>query len=130
MHNINQPPPYIKDLIIKFLEKEASPTEIEILEDWLKQDDLHRKQFDEINDTFQAALTLGRFAHQKTDNAWEKLSARLKQERTERNPVRNFPEYRVLKIAASVLIVLAAGIGAWKLLVPRSENTKNLSVVQ
>lgn len=130
MHNINQPPPYIKDLIIKFLEKEADPSEIEILEDWLKQDELHRKQFDEINDTFQAALSLGRFTHQKTDHAWEKLSQRIKQDEPEKDVVINgFSGRWLLKIAASVLIVLLAGMAAWYV-IPQNDPSKNLAVVQ
>ena len=128
MQNINQPPPYIKDLIIKFLEKEASPTEVEILEDWLKQDEKHRKQFDEINDTFQAAISLGRFTHQKTDHAWKKLSHKINE--TEVKPITLSTSKTLwLKIAATVLVIVVAGIGLSKFF-PLQKSTNSLAVVQ
>ena len=130
MQNINQPPPYIKDLIIKFLEKEASPTEVEILEDWLKQDEKHRKQFDEINDTFQAAISLGRFTHQKTDHAWKKLSHKIKNNETEVKSITSLTSKTLwLKIAATVLVIVVAGIGLSKFFAGQ-KSTNSLAVVQ
>jgi ferric-dicitrate binding protein FerR (iron transport regulator) len=107
------PPDHIEHIIIKFLQGEATPEETDFLERWVNEDARHREQFREVNRTFQVAVKLPRFNPKRVDAAWEvfadKIHSDNKKHRsffTLRNPI-------AVRIAASVLVLLVAGISWW-----------------
>jgi ferric-dicitrate binding protein FerR (iron transport regulator) len=114
MNYDNHPSPReIKNLIIKFLQKEASETELKLLESWLKERPENRKQFDEINDTFQAAVSLQRFTPQKVDDAWQSFTEKIKNEQRETVQLHTRPTFW-LRIAASFLLFICVGTLLWR----------------
>src|SRR5687768_1840582 len=99
----------VKEIILRFLEGTASEEEVSNLRTWLEQNETNRQYFDEVNNTFQASVTLNRLNHNKVESAWQKLS-----ERIEESPALHASRTRhrylaVLKIAASVCLLAVAG---------------------
>jgi ferric-dicitrate binding protein FerR (iron transport regulator) len=123
-------PKHIKDLIIRFLKKETTPAEIKILEDWLKEDMTHRIQFDKINTTFHA-ISSAEHPGQSLDDAWETVSNKISEEdQTEItiNPSRS-SAFFLLKIAASVIIIMGIGWGVLNHYAPSLISFKSNEVV-
>jgi transmembrane sensor len=108
-------PREIQELIIRFLRHETSPDEIRWLEDWLEQDPSHRSQFDRINTTFQT-LRDDQPDYETVTSAWDSLSAKIDNVSPQARVKSLSPASRFtfLKMAASVLLLVAAGIAAWK----------------
>ncbi|MGN6603214.1 MAG: FecR domain-containing protein [Ginsengibacter sp.] len=91
-------------IIIRHLNNEASPVELEELQQWLKEDPSHQNEFEDLkvlwNDSAKAAL------HPfNTENAWQKISAQISPV-SEGKVVRMFPWKKAFAIAASVIIIL------------------------
>lgn len=123
-------PEYIKDLIIRFLKKEITPAEIKILEDWLNEDKTHRIQFDKINITFRT-ISSGEHPGQSLDDAWKTVSNKISEEdQTEItiNPS-STSSFFLLKIAASVIIIMGIGWSALNHYAPSLISFKNSEVV-
>lgn len=101
----------IKQLILRFLEGEASDQDVSDLQAWLQQSAGNCLYFDEVNNAYQASVTLHRFNQQKIDQAWSKLSAELDTEQHVKE-VSYFPgvsRFPFFKIAASISILLLSG---------------------
>ncbi|HTJ49491.1 MAG TPA: FecR domain-containing protein [Cyclobacteriaceae bacterium] len=98
----------IKQLILRFLEGEASDQDVSDLQVWLQESAGNRLYFDEVNNAYQASVTLHRFNQQKIDQAWSKLSEQLDTEQHVKE-VNFFPrvsQFPFFKIAASISILL------------------------
>lgn len=109
----------IKEIILRFLEGISTEEEATLLHEWLQESEANRQYFDEVNNTFQASVTLNRFNHPSVENAWSKVSKSIEQA-----PVRNISRTKsrvllVLKIAASVCLLAVTGSLLLKIL---SEN--------
>ena len=109
----------IKEIILRFLEGISTDEEVTLLQTWLQESEANRQYFDEINNTFQASVTLNRFNHPSVENAWSKVSKSIEQA-----PVRNTSRSKsrvllVLKIAASICFLVVSGSLLFKIL---SEN--------
>jgi transmembrane sensor len=91
----------IKEIILRFLEGIATDEEITILQTWLEENEANRQYFDEVNNTFQASVTLHRFNHPMVENAWEKVSQTIEQAPT-------LPASRIRKLYFPILKVAAA----------------------
>jgi transmembrane sensor len=119
MAPIDNTPQPVKEIILRFLEGNASESDVAILFDWLKESKENQRYFDEVNTTYQASVTLNRFTPQKTDDAWTRLSKVIE---TKKGVVRGMPRpvafrYRsLLKIAASVSLIAVSGFLIFKLL--------------
>lgn len=79
----NDIPQHLEELIILFLQREISEDDMRILSDWLKQDHSLKRYFEEISTTFQLAVTRDRFNEKKTDSAWQALTQRIDEERSD-----------------------------------------------
>jgi ferric-dicitrate binding protein FerR (iron transport regulator) len=103
---MDQTPQEIKALIIRFLQRETTEAEIAVLQAWIREDDVHRQYFDEINVTYQTTVTLGRFNPEKIDAAWKSLDQRIREDKKSNqrflSPIlrRTF-----LKVAATISLV-------------------------
>lgn len=104
----------IRDLIIKFLRGETSPGEVIIIEEWLNEDPSHREEFHRINTTVQAIGNGMQNKGKSVDDAWRSLSSSIESGSKEARsvPFRK-PGLPLYKIAASVVIAVAAGLAAW-----------------
>jgi transmembrane sensor len=113
---MNQPDQYIKELIVKFLNKEASDEEIDSLLLWLKEDEQNRHYFDEVNETFQASTVLRQFNPEKIGNAWNRVAGKIEAEKEIKITHTTISKryYNFLRIAASVSIVFVASLVLWK----------------
>ncbi|MBL0744114.1 FecR family protein [Chryseolinea lacunae] len=105
---MDQTPQEIKALIIKFLQRETNDEEIAALQAWLREDELHRNYFDEINETFQASVTLGRFNPEKIDAAWKTLDHRIHEEDDAKQRFLSppSPRHTLFKVAAAITLLL------------------------
>ncbi|HEY8935503.1 MAG TPA: FecR domain-containing protein [Cyclobacteriaceae bacterium] len=101
----------IKQLILRFLEGEASDQDVSDLQVWLQQSAGNRSYFDEVNNAYQASVTLHRFNQQKIDQAWSKLSSQIETEQPDKKVIHfpNASQFPFLKIAASISILLLSG---------------------
>ena len=109
----------IKEIILRFLEGISTVEEVTLLQSWLEESEANRQYFDELNNTYQASVTLNRFNHPSVENAWSKVSKSIVQA-----PVRNISQTKsrvllVLKIAASICFLVVTGALLFKIL---SEN--------
>jgi transmembrane sensor len=97
----NTPHP-IQTIITKFLQKEASDEELDVLKKWIEEDHENLLQFEKINDTFQSLVTVTKFNAGKTDNAWRNLAERIEED--ERTTIISIPSHYPiwLKVAASL----------------------------
>ncbi|MBA4055636.1 MAG: hypothetical protein C0490_13055 [Marivirga sp.] len=108
MDSFHNTPHHIQTIITKFLQKEASDEDLDILRQWLEADKKNVLQFEKINDTFQSLVTVTRFNADKTDRAWKNLSERI-ETKNETSIISIPSRYSVwLKIAASITLLAAS----------------------
>ncbi|MBL0739681.1 FecR family protein [Chryseolinea lacunae] len=102
----------IKEIITRFLEGHASEEEIAQLHEWVKQDDANRQYFYEINDAYQASITLPRYNQPKINTAWDQLSKGLNTPGLVQHPaVPKSNRYTfLLKVAASITLLALTGL--------------------
>lgn len=106
---MDQTPQEIKALIIKFLQRETNDEEIATLQAWLREDERHRNYFDEINDTFQTSVTLGRFNPEKIDVAWKSLNHRIHEDNDAKHRfLARDTRHTFFKVAAAIALLLVA----------------------
>lgn len=105
----------IRNLIIKFLQKETSDEEIKELKAWLREDEVHRKYFDEINDTFQASVTMGRINSEKINTAWKNLAQRidLNEQLEVKRSISLFKARNLYKLAAAISGIVLIAYLSW-----------------
>ena len=117
----------IKEIILRFLEGIATEEEVTILQSWLEENETNRQYFDEINNTFQASVTLHRFNHPMVENAWEKVSRTMEQAPT--LPISRTRSYYlpVLKVAAAVTLVVITSVLLFEIL--RENNIQQRSII-
>jgi len=120
----------IKKLITRFLEGEASDQDVADLHHWLAESADNRLYFDEVNNAYQASVTLHRFNQQKVDHAWSRLSKRidLPQSHEETTNVTSIRPFLFLKVAASICILVAAGFLLFGILKAESRSPRNVLV--
>lgn len=105
-------PQPIQEIITRFLEGHASEADVEILYAWVQESEANRNYFHEMNNTYQASVTLARYNQPKINAAWEQLAQDIQASgRTVEHPALNsHPKAsRFLKIAASVSLLAVAG---------------------
>ncbi|AYB32545.1 FecR family protein [Chryseolinea soli] len=105
-------PQPIQEVITRFLEGHASEEDVEILYAWLQESEAHRNYFHEMNNTYQASVTLARYNQPKINAAWEQLAQDIQASgRTVEHPaLKPHPKSSFfLKIAASVTLLAVAG---------------------
>lgn len=130
MDSFHDTPHHIQKIITKFLQKEASDEELNILKQWLDADQNNVLQFEKINDTFQSVITVTRFNAGKTDGAWKNLSERITKE-NETSTVLIPSRSRVwLKVAASVTLLAASYFLIKFIKDTKEELTPNQTLVQ
>jgi len=102
----------IQDLITRFLEGNASEADVAVLYAWVQESEENRLYFHEMNNTYQASVTLARYNQPKINAAWEQLAGNLQASgRTVPHPA-TIPQTkpsRWLKVAASISLLAMAG---------------------
>ena len=105
-------PQPIQEIITRFLEGHASEEDVETLYAWVQEGEANRHYFHEMNNTYQASVTLARYNQPKINAAWEQLAQDIQASgRTVEHPALNrHPKAsRFLKIAASFSLLALAG---------------------
>ncbi len=120
---------HIDQLIASYLTGEASPEERAFVERWLSESEDNRKYFAQMKTIFDRAASVTTLESFSTDAAWirvrEKLAPRGKSRRL---PIRESAGYSIYKIAAGILLFVAAGIFIYQFLqTDRTASTKVLS---
>lgn len=127
---------HIDDLIGKVLAGEATEGDKAFVESWLQEDEANRKYFDQVKTIFHSAGSTTVQLQFDTDAAWKKVTERLterKETKTVNTPLKQTDSWFPLKyfgqvsrqsglrIAASVLIVVALGYGVYQGFRPRTQ---------
>ena len=133
---------HIDDLIGKVLAGEATEADKAFIESWLQEDEANRKYFDQVKTIFHSALSTTVQLQFDTDAAWKKVKERLSKrpliegketetvsmpsERpdswvTHKEYFSQLSRQNGLRIAASVLILVALGYGIYQGLRPRTQ---------
>jgi transmembrane sensor len=122
----------IKEVILRFLEGDATAEETAFLRRWLDQSETNRQYFDEVNTTFQATVTLNRFNHRKVDDAWTRLSQKIEADKlaTLAPPAKIVRLHPALKVAAAVLLLAVSGFLTYGLLPAQDEALPMASIVR
>lgn len=107
---------HMDDLIGKVLAGEASAAEKREVETWCRADEANQKYFDHVKAIFERASSIEIQLQFDTDAAWNKVRGKLHREEGKtvwmlRTSGSLWP---ALRIAAGVLVVLAAGIYAYR----------------
>ncbi len=112
---MNHPSPYIRNLILRFLRKEASDSDLEELQTWLEADKEHVRYFKMFNELYQEEHILENFTEQKLTASWKLMESRMRESalEPERPVIIRLLQSPFLRIAASVLV---AAFVIWKLL--------------
>lgn len=116
----------IDDLLGKYLAGEASPSEAQLVEVWVKESETNQKYFDQLQMIFSSAAAVQELQQFNTDVAWDKVKSNLSKPsgktRTLHTDWKN-----VYRIAASVIVVL--GIGLYLFVSNRSDEFKPTEVI-
>ena len=119
----------MKEIILRFLEGDASVAEITILQTWLEESEANRQYFDEVNSTYQASITLNRLNQHKVDHAWRRLSQRIDQEPIVHKKRPKSRSLFVYKIAATVCLFVATAAVLFKI-IPGSTHEQHATIVR
>jgi len=102
---------HIKEIISRFLEGAASEEDIVLLKKWLEEDAANRVYFDEVNNAYQASITLKRYSRRKIDDDWNKVSEKINLESGQGRVRRYyFMQPAFIKMAASICLVIGSSI--------------------
>jgi transmembrane sensor len=106
----------IDDLIGKALSGEATPEEIRELEEWRKASSVNEKYYLDLQVIFSRAAGTAVKINFDTDAAWNKVKSKLAKEHGAKVVVmpKRDSNWRALRIAASIVLVVTAGIFAWR----------------
>ena len=96
-------------LLLRFLDKETSPEENESILRWVSDSEDNRKEFQRLHQAHHLSKLRSLKADIDIDEAWNKLNTILPKVRTEKKLI--YPDI-LWKVAASVLLVVAGGIGS------------------
>jgi len=107
-------PQPIQEIITRFLEGHASEEDVETLYAWVQESEANRHYFHEMNNTYQASVTLARYNQPKINAAWEQLAQDIQGSgRTVEHPALKRhpkPSFSFAKIAASITLLAVAGV--------------------
>lgn len=114
---------HIDELIGKYLSGETAQEENVVLEDWLSQGEENRRYFEQLRVVFEKAAEVRDIPTFDTDEAWEKMKARMQAHGT--RPLRpdtpsSWPW--IMRIAAGLALVVMAGIFAYQVMWPATIN--------
>lgn len=115
-------------LVIKFLAREISDSEMDVLKAWLEKDPVNRWIFDEENELWQESGIKTKFEHFKTDKAWSDISTQLGigKNRIKHVVILNKNNFRILIAAASIACMVA--IGGLTLWLTERKSDKQITV--
>jgi ferric-dicitrate binding protein FerR (iron transport regulator) len=120
-----------KEVILRFLEGDATAREIASLHAWLELHEDNRRYFDEVNTTFQATVTVNRFNHRKVDDAWNALSQKIASEKEHipaaAKTVRFFIPW---KAAAAVALLAVSSYLVYRLMSVGEDTLPGASIVR
>ncbi len=110
-------------LAAKYLTGEISPDEIQLLEDWVKEDAQKRQLFHEIKQSWMLLGTAGK-SFENNEMAWQKIQAGINPKNSKKEPkIIQWPAL-MLRIAAGIILL---AIGAWSLYFLQSTHTQQIT---
>ena len=113
---------HIDELIAKYLAKEAGAEEIAFVESWANAEESNRKYLEQVRTIFQKAAVPRDTQVFDTDAAWAKISSSLKRPESKQIHLNSgsAPKAQLMwRIAASIVVVLGAGLFAYQLFKPQ-----------
>ena len=105
---------YMDDLIGKVLAGEASAQEKLEVELWRKEDEANEKYFNQLKTVFEKAASVSVQLAFDEDAAWQKVKSKLHDPKQIQLKPEAWSLTSLLKIAASVAVVISAGIFAYQ----------------
>lgn len=114
---LNNLPTHIDELISKYLAGEASPAEATQVDAWAAANDENKKYLQQLEFIFKKTPAIQQWQDFDTDAAWSKMQNRLKGSASKTVALHPRKSYDlILRIAASVVIVLGVGFGVYRML--------------
>lgn len=119
---MNQPSPRIRNLILRFLRKEASESELAELHAWLTLDQTHASYFDAVNKMFHDQQARQSFTDEKLKASWQLVQAKIEEsaDHKMRPLYSQVLRSTMVRVAASVCIV---ALVIWNILPQDSSDT-------
>lgn len=116
---------HIDELIGKYLSGETQREENAMLEDWLSSDAENRRYFEQLRVVFEKAAAVRDIPTFDTDEAWEKMKARMEARSTRSlRPDMSSSWPWLLRVAAGLTLVVMAGIFAYQMMWPATTNER------
>jgi transmembrane sensor len=117
------------DLIAKYLAGEATETERTSVENWLNESQENRVLLSRLKDTMRPDQKMPDFTEGREED-WNKIVAKHRTIKTSRAiKIHSFSSPLLLKIAASILLLLAFGLGLWKIGFSPEEFQRNYAAI-
>ncbi|GAA4317377.1 FecR domain-containing protein [Compostibacter hankyongensis] len=105
------------DLLVKYLLEEASSAERGEVEQWIRADAGHQRYFEHFRLIWETSRQLSVPGAPDEEEAWQRFRSRMAQQRFSRPaPVRLLRRSMLLRVAATLLLVLAGGWLLYRLL--------------
>jgi transmembrane sensor len=121
----------IDELLGKYLAKETSAEENSRVEKWLRQSEANQKYFDQLKLIFENAARVNDIPTFDTDQAWNSLKDKLKQNRGGKVvPLSTANSRSYWRVAAALLLVSAFAYFTYKLLEPATTSFKAQALKQ
>jgi len=111
---------HIDELIAKYLAKEARLDEISFVESWANENESNKKYLDQFRTIFEKAAAADDSQAFDTDAAWAKVSGSLGKRESREISLHPAQNKLMWRIAASIVVVLGAGLFAYQLIRPRA----------
>jgi ferric-dicitrate binding protein FerR (iron transport regulator) len=120
-----------REMILRFLEGDATEQETVSLRFWLGQSEANRRYFDEVNTTFQATVTVNRFNQRRVNDAWSTLAQKIAAEKEHTAaPAKTVQLFTAWKAAAAVALLAVSSYLAYRLIPAINETQTATSIVQ
>lgn len=99
------------ELILKYIKNEASPEERKTIEEWLRQNDANKEQFDRVKNIWDNSATLAPQLNIDKSQAWQSIQQRIRVEMQEKDTAElknKSTLFWPLALAASLVIAVFA----------------------
>lgn len=122
---------HIEELIGKYLAGEATSDETTLVNAWAAEKEANRQYLEHFRIIFERASTIRTQQEFNTDAAWKNMRQKLQHSgaKTVQLPSTGSGYGLFLRIAASILVILAAGVFAYKVFWQGSAPTKPIDVI-
>lgn len=121
----------MEEILIKHILNEASEEEQALVRSWLAEDSTHRQRYEQLLLIWRESKKLESQSKVDTNDAWKRLQSRIQANQNATASVKTYRLKRIMvwRAAASVLLLIGLGIGAYYFSISRKITIVSDNVV-